>query len=474
MATPARISKRKLANPVQAPPDLGYNDPVLEAQAREIRYISLSVQELVGGDAPIQMWTTKRPISPPAYEAGTVSGPTSPLSSSGSSSSGSQRLDLASYLAKIPTSNDRAVRGKLDRIGSTSPDDIALAYKEPDTPSSLPPRNTAPKNVSPTYIPPGRRGSRVSSNIDDQRQPEAPLVQAPLPKRSYSSTTAQSLHAVRRSVSLRRTASADMPSSPTEPEAIVPFAPAPSSRDAPPAVASKRGRPRKVHVRSDGRPISLEHTWNSKKVIETPLVSPSTSSISTGPASTAEESALDEEGDEVFDDDEDDSYTPPVSHKKTSRSPPTSASPKGANKAQRKPRKGNKSGSQHGVSRAAKVAILDHSAQPKDGDRHELSSSSFPVTIKPAEPAMGSFTDRKRQFSDMSSSDDLVHEQPPYQKLRLGRPLTLTLKHSGFGSSSIPKLHSPLSQSFHVGRDESAVNRLSNHVHRVAPSLPVS
>lgn len=474
MTSPIRISKRKLANPVQAPPDLGYNDPVLEAEARKTRYISLSLKELVAGDAPVQIWTTERPATPPPGI--TIPAP-SDMSSNTSSSDDGFRLDLGKYLAKIPTSNDRALRSKLDRVGSNSPEDTSTVYKEPDTPSSLPPRNTLPKVRSPTYVPPGRRGSRIPAQFEDYQNAIPLVVQAPLPKRSYSSTTTQSLNAVKRSISLRRTASAD--STFETSDMAMPFAavPVPPTVAGAISVAPKKGRPRKVSPESkinSIRPEKLVNTWNSKRIIDSPLGSPSASSTDTGPASTADEASLDDEGDEDFEDNEDDSYIPPSPHQKKMKPPPTSTSRKHMKtsqqgKTRKIPKRGSRDLSIANVAGGSMPVVSQDLGAACDLARYPLSITDQDNSALPY------FNERKRTYVDVVSSDKVASlEQAPSRKMKVARPLTLTLKQSSLNRGSVPRLHSPLSQSFYISRDETALNVMPARVHRLVPTLSVS
>lgn len=456
-----RISKRKLANPVQAPPNLGYDDPAREAEARKTRYVDIVLKDLATKDAPVQLWTTERPTSPPSREIVSTSS-SDPLSASGCEGS-PQVVNLQNYLAKIPTSNDRALRGKLDRPLSPSQDMPVLTLNEPDTPSSLPPRNTLPKNLSPTYVPPGRRGSRAPAfELDDRHGSsgaEAPIVQAPLVKRSYSGTSAQSVHAARRSITLRRTISVDPPTvsqletAPAFTIEVIPVQPAPT--------AAKRGRPRKivpVPVSSSSKAQSISKILINKRVVESPLPSPSTSSITTGPASTADESSLADEDDEDFDDDDDDdNYAPPVSHHKkiTARSPPRATANNPTEKAVRGGRAGlSKRGSiDAGVPETREAQLSMNVSSLAAGSPVTLPS----MTTRNAGPIMGSFSDRKRNYSDMSFSAHEYDGEPAVQRQRVNKPLTLTLKRSNM-SSTVPRLHSPLSQSFCVPLKEGAPN----------------
>lgn len=474
MSNSTRISKRKLANPIQAPPNLGYNDPVLEAQARKTRYLSLSLKDLVASDAPIQIWTTKRPNTP--YEEAKDN---SSVGETINSHKETLRLDLGNYLAKIPTSNDRAFRGKLDKIVTCA--DHPDAYKEPDTPSSLPPRNTVPKNNSPTYIPPGRRGSRVSANFNDRphhsHQTEVPLVQAPLPRRSYSSTSIQSLHAAKRSISLKRTSSADSNSSTVEANAAF-VAVQPVAEVV--QVAKKRGRPRKSAPSAEAKtattkPENLVDTWGKKRNVHTPLVSPSTGSTGTASASTADDSTLDDEDDQDFydEDEEDETYVPkPSHHKKVKVS--ASHAPRASN-ADPLGRARETTGSQHaGLDRLQSVhgkTTLEHSAVVTEV---AVQSNQWPAAPHASTaPYHGTLNEKKRSHAEITSPSDAANVQlPPYRKLRLGKPLNLTLTRTAL-QNSVPRLHSPLSQSFDTARDQATAHIVPNGMYHSAAALSV-
>ncbi|KAK9896158.1 hypothetical protein P389DRAFT_210962, partial [Cystobasidium minutum MCA 4210] len=405
MATPPhRVSKRKLAKPIQAPRDLGYQDPAQEAAARKTRYLSVSLGDLASSGAPTQIWTTEHPqASKPRVEEEsdtTLSFSSSISEASSSSSSSKLTVDLSKYLARIPTVNDRAFRGKLNRVESILVDNTYLAEKEPDTPSSLMPRNTLPKVLSPGYVPPGRRGSRAPAVISDPRQHEEPIVQATSLKRTSSSS---SVYVARRSAPHRRTSSSDKAADDIEssfPVDVV--APADTVLA---NLKRGRGRPRKAVLSSGASlpaPAALRPTWTTRAIVETPLQSPSVSSNST--LSPAEDSTLEDEDDS--DDDEDGSYAPPVPHRKkitiTKVSPPSSASQQPAVGPPRMCRQPSNQGDDKSRSRIYNDAGRENAPYQHASPTMQQSGSTSGPRVG---PAFGHFNEKKRNFSDMSTSN---------------------------------------------------------------------
>lgn len=100
----------------------------------------------------------------------------------------------------------------------------------------------------------------------------------------------------------------------------------------------------------------------------------------------------------------------------------------------------------------------------------------YPLSITDqGNSALPYFNERKRTYVDMVSSDIVASlEQAPSRKMKVARPLTLTLKQSSLNKGSVPRLHSPLSQSFYISRDETALNVMPARVHRLVPALSVS
>ena len=150
---PHRISKRKLAQPIRAPDSLGYADVEEEKHARRPRYFDLN--RLKSGAC---QWSCENVKPGPVSTATKTNGTESEFD----------------WLARIPLVNDRHARGGRLRVssGSTyfptakdasflSAGDSSTTVQPPDTPSSRPPKNTV-LPMPAAYIPAGRRGSSAT------------------------------------------------------------------------------------------------------------------------------------------------------------------------------------------------------------------------------------------------------------------------------------------------------------------------
>lgn len=79
----ARISKRKLAHPMQSPQNMGYDNPEDEARARRPRYMNITMEQLLANNAPINLWS----YNPPPPRRPPIPTPPSPPSSTTTTSS---------------------------------------------------------------------------------------------------------------------------------------------------------------------------------------------------------------------------------------------------------------------------------------------------------------------------------------------------------------------------------------------------
>jgi hypothetical protein len=135
-----RISKRKQACPIQAPPSLGYADLEMERAARRPRYIDITLA-LRCPDAG--MWTSSLPT--PSRKGLIQPG----VDYSQKISLLNDRSERRSQPYTLPTATTNAVTTRLSTALSNKTNKLAQighdpSGKVPDTPSSLLPRNTIP------------------------------------------------------------------------------------------------------------------------------------------------------------------------------------------------------------------------------------------------------------------------------------------------------------------------------------------
>ena len=193
-----RISKRKLAHPIKAPDSLGYANLEEEKRARRPRYFDMS---RLGSGASV--WSCEKTLENEQ-----------PFTSMKRITS----ISKADWLAHVPLVNDRHGRSRI-LTGLTYPSraepflqrgsgvkllntvtvPTTTLHPPPDTPSSRPPQNTI-RSMPPAYIPAGRRGVSASASTN-----------MPASMRRSASVTSTTSHSGRRASAapLQRTNSSD-------------------------------------------------------------------------------------------------------------------------------------------------------------------------------------------------------------------------------------------------------------------------
>lgn len=348
---------------------------------------------------------------------------------------------------------------------------------EPKTPSSLPPRNTIPRNQMPDYIPPGRRGSRVSSNNSVGEGLPATM------KRTNSATTASTgtitattnataaLNSTRRGGLLSRSNSADKPVTVNQADAdvTVPLDNIPAASVTTTTAPPRRGRPpgikRTLLVKPPSPPGSVPTSpiiIKQSSAVQQEMSAPTSPSIASGAVSTSTSTSAfgsggedsfvddDEEEDNDFEDEEDGNYRPPSSHHRKAAKEVAALATAGASPKVRGVRK-LASTKQANIDASSAVmqdsVISGNTALPVIPFDASGSSSRDHTSTAP-----NVINEKKRPHSSIGEIDgtitaDAPSSEPPLRKIKIGRPLTLTLAKSNL-TNTIPRTHSPLSQSF--------------------------